>query len=63
MYWIITSLYRTHIRKTEISISNSLIKRDLNPFVFVVVPDLHAASRGRHFELSYEKLSSWMQHL
>lgn len=24
-------------------------KRDLNPFVFVVVPDLHAASRNRHF--------------
>lgn len=27
MYRIITSLYRTHIRKTEISISNSLIKK------------------------------------
>lgn len=23
--------------------------------MFVVVPDLHAASRNRHFELSYEK--------
>lgn len=54
MYWI--SLSKPY-PETDISILNSMIKRYLNPFVFVVVLNLHAASRNPLFlYLPYEKL-------